>query len=432
MPSFSAERRYSAGTASASRGSPSWASDAATSPCTIGSGLCSRTASAATRSANTSSSPARIAVHRLAEHRLAARRRLAERAHDAGDALVVRAGDAAPVVGLARRHVQLCQELVEVHCAASVKHAVRRDGSSPGVRINQQRAHPPLRRRAARRPPERQGRPRARDAGGAVHAARAGRARARRGGELRPPQARARRWPARRRCFAALDRRRAVSPRSCSTAAGSTARWPPATQRDPLRLSAHRHVRRSATRTRRSSSGARPARRSSRPRTRRARRSPSRSSRRVRLPVRGPRRPRPGDRARPPPGRGRRRADAGRHDRRRRARAGARAGAAGAGGRHARRPAPAQHAQHRLRQRAAPGSSTARRSSTPRVGGLGGCPFAPRATGNIATEDLVYLLDGEGVETGVDLDALIGVAEWLSGVLGRELPGLLQRAGNFP
>jgi hydroxymethylglutaryl-CoA lyase/(R)-citramalyl-CoA lyase len=66
------------------------------------------------------------------------------------------------------------------------------------------------------------------------------------------------------------------------------------------------------------------------------------------------------------------------------------------------------------------------------VGGIGGCPFAPRATGNIATEDLVYLLDGEGVETGVDLDALLGVAEWLSGVLGRELPGLLQRAGNFP
>ena len=66
------------------------------------------------------------------------------------------------------------------------------------------------------------------------------------------------------------------------------------------------------------------------------------------------------------------------------------------------------------------------------VGGLGGCPFAPRATGNIATEDLIYLLAGEGVETGVDLDALIGVAEWLSGVLDRPLPGLLQRAGNFP
>jgi hydroxymethylglutaryl-CoA lyase/(R)-citramalyl-CoA lyase len=66
------------------------------------------------------------------------------------------------------------------------------------------------------------------------------------------------------------------------------------------------------------------------------------------------------------------------------------------------------------------------------VGGLGGCPFAPRATGNIATEDLVYLLEREGVETGVDLDALIGVAEWLSKTLDRELPGLVHRAGGFP
>ena len=66
------------------------------------------------------------------------------------------------------------------------------------------------------------------------------------------------------------------------------------------------------------------------------------------------------------------------------------------------------------------------------VGGLGGCPFAPRATGNIATEDLVYLLEGEGVVTGVDLDALIGVTEWLAGVLGRDLPGLVHRAGGFP
>jgi len=65
------------------------------------------------------------------------------------------------------------------------------------------------------------------------------------------------------------------------------------------------------------------------------------------------------------------------------------------------------------------------------VGGLGGCPFAPRATGNIATEDLVYLLHGEGVETGIDLDALIAVAEWLEGVLGRELPGQVYRAGSF-
>lgn len=65
------------------------------------------------------------------------------------------------------------------------------------------------------------------------------------------------------------------------------------------------------------------------------------------------------------------------------------------------------------------------------VGGLGGCPFAPRATGNIATEDLLYLLANEGVETGIDLDALLEVAAWLSTTLERELPGLVQRAGNF-
>ena len=65
------------------------------------------------------------------------------------------------------------------------------------------------------------------------------------------------------------------------------------------------------------------------------------------------------------------------------------------------------------------------------VGGLGGCPYAPRATGNVATEDLVYLLHGEGVETGIDLDALIGVAAWLEGVIGRELPGQVYRAGTF-
>src|SRR4051812_38343281 len=65
------------------------------------------------------------------------------------------------------------------------------------------------------------------------------------------------------------------------------------------------------------------------------------------------------------------------------------------------------------------------------VGGLGGCPFAPRATGNIATEDLLYLLENEGAETGIDLDALIEVNRWLAGVMGRDLPGLVQRAGNF-
>jgi len=63
------------------------------------------------------------------------------------------------------------------------------------------------------------------------------------------------------------------------------------------------------------------------------------------------------------------------------------------------------------------------------IGGLGGCPYAPRATGNIATEDLVYVLEGEGVETGVDLDALIEVSQWLEGVLGRTLEGQVYRAG---
>jgi isopropylmalate/homocitrate/citramalate synthase len=66
------------------------------------------------------------------------------------------------------------------------------------------------------------------------------------------------------------------------------------------------------------------------------------------------------------------------------------------------------------------------------VGGVGGCPFAPRATGNVATEDVLYLLQREGIETGVDLEALIGVAGWLAGVLGRELPGRVYRAGGFP
>jgi (R)-citramalyl-CoA lyase len=65
------------------------------------------------------------------------------------------------------------------------------------------------------------------------------------------------------------------------------------------------------------------------------------------------------------------------------------------------------------------------------VGGTGGCPFAPKATGNIATEDLVYLLHGMGHETGIDLDALIECAQWLSEQLGKELPGQVHKAGNF-
>jgi hydroxymethylglutaryl-CoA lyase/(R)-citramalyl-CoA lyase len=66
------------------------------------------------------------------------------------------------------------------------------------------------------------------------------------------------------------------------------------------------------------------------------------------------------------------------------------------------------------------------------VGGLGGCPFSPRATGNVATEDLVYLLEGEGIATGVDLDALVGVSRWLEEVLGRTLEGYVYRAGTWP
>lgn len=65
------------------------------------------------------------------------------------------------------------------------------------------------------------------------------------------------------------------------------------------------------------------------------------------------------------------------------------------------------------------------------IGGIGGCPFAPRATGNIATEDLVYMLQGMGVETAVDLDRLLETSSWLAGRLGKELPAMLGRAGTF-
>jgi hydroxymethylglutaryl-CoA lyase/(R)-citramalyl-CoA lyase len=64
------------------------------------------------------------------------------------------------------------------------------------------------------------------------------------------------------------------------------------------------------------------------------------------------------------------------------------------------------------------------------VGGLGGCPYAPKATGNIATEDLVNLLEGEGIATGIDLDALIAISQWLEGLLGRRLEGYVYRAGG--
>jgi len=66
------------------------------------------------------------------------------------------------------------------------------------------------------------------------------------------------------------------------------------------------------------------------------------------------------------------------------------------------------------------------------LGGIGGCPFAPRATGNVPTEDVVYLLQRSGYDTGLDLDRLIGSARWLAAAMGRDVPGMLSRAGAFP
>jgi hydroxymethylglutaryl-CoA lyase len=65
-------------------------------------------------------------------------------------------------------------------------------------------------------------------------------------------------------------------------------------------------------------------------------------------------------------------------------------------------------------------------------GGLGGCPFAPAATGNIGTEDLVYMLERAGFETGYDLDRLIATGRWISDLLGKPPASALARAGGFP
>jgi isopropylmalate/homocitrate/citramalate synthase len=65
------------------------------------------------------------------------------------------------------------------------------------------------------------------------------------------------------------------------------------------------------------------------------------------------------------------------------------------------------------------------------VGGVGGCPFAPRATGNIPTEDLVYMLHGMKIDTGIDLEGLIDVSRWLGAQLGKELPAMVSKAGAF-
>src|SRR5690606_1869930 len=66
------------------------------------------------------------------------------------------------------------------------------------------------------------------------------------------------------------------------------------------------------------------------------------------------------------------------------------------------------------------------------IGGIGGCPFAPAATGNIPTDDLLYMLDRSGIRTGVSLEKIIATSNWLATVLGRAVPAMLPKAGVFP
>lgn len=66
------------------------------------------------------------------------------------------------------------------------------------------------------------------------------------------------------------------------------------------------------------------------------------------------------------------------------------------------------------------------------IGGLGGCPFAPGAAGNVATEDVVYMLERAGIETGLDLSSLIETNHWLSSVMGKDLPAMVAKSGGFP
>lgn len=66
------------------------------------------------------------------------------------------------------------------------------------------------------------------------------------------------------------------------------------------------------------------------------------------------------------------------------------------------------------------------------LGGLGGCPFAKGAAGNVPTEDVIYMLERSGVATGLDLDKLIDASRWFAGVMDKQLPGMLGRAGRFP
>jgi len=66
------------------------------------------------------------------------------------------------------------------------------------------------------------------------------------------------------------------------------------------------------------------------------------------------------------------------------------------------------------------------------IGGIGGCPFAPAATGNIPTDDLLYMLDRSGIRTGVSLEKIIEASNWLQEQLGRDVPAMLPKAGIFP
>jgi hydroxymethylglutaryl-CoA lyase len=66
------------------------------------------------------------------------------------------------------------------------------------------------------------------------------------------------------------------------------------------------------------------------------------------------------------------------------------------------------------------------------IGGIGGCPFAPNATGNVATEDVIYLLNRSGIAHGLEIEKLIETARWMETVLGKKVPSMLAAAGNFP
>jgi len=66
------------------------------------------------------------------------------------------------------------------------------------------------------------------------------------------------------------------------------------------------------------------------------------------------------------------------------------------------------------------------------IGGIGGCPFAPAATGNVATEDVMYMFGRSGIEHGLDMERIIPTAKWLETVLGKDVPSMLAKAGHFP